>query len=73
MPSAEFLEQCCPWLLPALFMHDDNDELKWIAEVIQTGLFAGGVCFLALYGFIYFPRGDPITYLIVTNQDLVLL
>lgn len=38
VPSAEFLEQCCPWLLPALFMHDDNDELKWIAEVI-TGLF----------------------------------
>lgn len=35
---AMFLEQCCPWLLSSLFLHDDKDELQWIAKSMSLSL-----------------------------------
>lgn len=28
-----FLQYCCPWLLPALIFHGDTSNLKWVAKV----------------------------------------
>lgn len=28
-----FIQYCCHWLLPALILHEDTSNLKWIAKV----------------------------------------
>ncbi|GAU46424.1 hypothetical protein TSUD_134540, partial [Trifolium subterraneum] len=36
VPDAEpgdFLQYCCPWLLPALLLHQNSSDLHWVAKV----------------------------------------
>ncbi|KAK7317181.1 hypothetical protein RJT34_01188 [Clitoria ternatea] len=36
VPDAEpdnFLQYCCPWLLPALLLHENSSDLNWVAKV----------------------------------------
>ncbi|KAG0604904.1 hypothetical protein M758_9G018000 [Ceratodon purpureus] len=40
LDTAVFLEKCCPWLLSSLFLHDDKDELDWIAKSLSLPLSA---------------------------------
>lgn len=30
-----FIQYCCPWLLPALMVHGDSLNLNWVAKVAR--------------------------------------